>query len=250
MDGEKLRVNFFIGFFVAMTGIFLISFSGSTVLQLNPIGDLLALMTAIVWAVYSILVKKISEFGYNTIQITRRIFFYGLIFMVPVFFIFRFSWGIERFLQPVNIFNILFLGLGASALCFLTWNLAVKLLGAVKTSVYIYLVPVITVVTSVIVLSEKITWMSSLGIALTLGGLFLSEKKTWLTRNRISESLIRNLSFEGRTYCTAECLSVGLFHNLTFLEQYAIFVQIMDSAWYYYGLSLLEAGKLSTTIQV
>ena len=177
LDGEKLKVNFFIGFFVAMTGIFLISFNGSTDLRLNFLGDLLALMTAIVWAVYSILVRKISEFGYNTIQTTRKIFFYGVAFMIPVLFLFRFNWGIERFSQPVNIFNILFLGLGASALCFLTWNTAVKLLGAVKTSVYIYLVPVITVITSVIVLSEKITWTSSLGIALTLGGLFLSEKK-------------------------------------------------------------------------
>jgi len=73
--------------------------------------------------------------------------------------------------------NILFLGLCASALCFVTWNLAVRLLGAVKTSIYIYLVPVITAVTSVIVLSERITWISALGTILTLAGLFISEKK-------------------------------------------------------------------------
>ena len=177
LDGEKLKVNFFIGFFVAMTGIILISFNRSTDLRLNLTGDLLALMTAVVWAVYSILVRKISEFGGNTVQTTRRIFFYGLAFMTPVLFLFRFNWGMDRFSQPVNLFNILFLGLGASALCFLTWNSAVKLLGAVKTSVYIYLVPVVTVITSVVVLSEKITLTASLGIALTLGGLFLSEKK-------------------------------------------------------------------------
>jgi drug/metabolite transporter (DMT)-like permease len=74
--------------------------------------------------------------------------------------------------------NTLFLGLGASALCFVTWNVAVKLLGAVKTSVYIYLVPVITVVTSVLVLREAVTWVSVVGMALTVAGLFLSEKKT------------------------------------------------------------------------
>ena len=52
MKEEKLRVNFFIGFVVAMVGIFLISFNGSK-LELNPMGDLLALLAALVWACYS-----------------------------------------------------------------------------------------------------------------------------------------------------------------------------------------------------
>ena len=56
-------------------------------------------------------------------------------------------------------------------------DLAVGVLGTVKTSVYIYIVPVITVVTSVIVLKEKITWIAAIGIGLTLIGLFLSESK-------------------------------------------------------------------------
>jgi drug/metabolite transporter (DMT)-like permease len=174
---EKPSRNFYIGFCVSIVGIFLISFHGSTELQLNLKGDLLALAAAIVWALYATLSKKIGEFGYNTIQSTRRIFMYGLIFMLPALFLFRFEWGFERFAKPINLFNILFLGFGASALCFVTWNFAVKILGAVKTSVYIYLVPVITVATSVLILHEKISWMSALGMILTLAGLFLSEKK-------------------------------------------------------------------------
>lgn len=63
--------------------------------------------------------------------------------------------------------NLIYLGLGASALCFVTWNYAVGTLGAVKTSVYIYIVPVITAVASVIVLKEEITWMAAIGIGLT-----------------------------------------------------------------------------------
>jgi len=177
LDGEKPKASFFIGFITAIIGISLISFNGITVFKLNPIGDILAFSAAIVWAVYSILLKKISQFGHNTIQTTRRIFFYGLIILTPLLFLFQFEWGLERFAYPSNIFNILFLGFGASALCFATWNFAVRTLGAVKTSVYIYLVPVITVVTSVIVLSERITWMSALGTLLTLGGLFISGKK-------------------------------------------------------------------------
>ena len=173
----KLRANFFIGFVVAMIDIFLISFNGSK-LELNPVGDLLALLAAFVWACYSILTKKISSYGYHTILTTRRVFFYGILFMIPTLFMFDFHLELSRFTNPVYLFNIIFLGLGASALCFVSWNLAVKVLGAVKTSIYIYMVPVITVVTSTLILHEQITALSIIGTLLTLAGLFLSERKT------------------------------------------------------------------------
>ena len=95
--------------------------------------------------------------------------------MVPALFLFEFEVGLERFADVTYLLNILYLGLGASALCFVTWNLAVKALGAVKTSVYIYMVPVITVVTSVLVLKEPVTWVSVMGTLLAVGGLFFSE---------------------------------------------------------------------------
>lgn len=173
---EKLKANFFLGFVVAMAGIFLISFNGSR-LELNPVGDLLALLAAAVWACYAVLTRKISSFGYSTILTTRRVFFYGIVFMIPALFLFEFRLDVARFAEPVYLLNIIYLGLGASALCFVTWNFAVKVLGAVKTSVYIYMVPVITVVTSVIVLHERITWLAGAGTGLTLVGLFLSERR-------------------------------------------------------------------------
>lgn len=64
-----------------------------------------------------------------------------------------------------------------------------KILGAVKTSVYIYMVPVITVVTSILVLQEKVTGIAIFGIALTLVGLFLSEKKSLLKRKAEPEGV-------------------------------------------------------------
>ncbi|MDD4851304.1 MAG: DMT family transporter [Gemmiger sp.] len=173
---EMLRLNFFIGFAIAMVGIVLISFPGSK-LELNPKGDLLALIAAFVWACYSILTKKISSYGYPVILTTRRTFFYGLLFMMPTLFFFGFRLGLSRFTNITYLFNILYLGLGASALCFVTWNFAVNVLGAVKTSVYIYMVPVITVVTSVAILHEQITLLSGVGTVLIWIGLFLSESK-------------------------------------------------------------------------
>lgn len=171
---EKLRINFFLGVAVAMVGIFLISFNGSK-LELNPMGDLLALLAALVWACYSVLTKKISSYGYNTILTTRRVFIYGILFMIPALFLFDFELGFTRFSNPVYLLNIVYLGLGASALCFVTWNFAVKVLGAVKTSIYIYMVPVITIVTSALILKEPLTILSVIGTFLAIIGLFLLE---------------------------------------------------------------------------
>lgn len=173
---EELRPQFFVGFVVAMVGIILISFNGSK-LELNPMGDLLAVAAALVWACYSILTRKISSFGYPVVLSTRRTFFYGILFMIPALFFFDFQPDLSRFGNITYLFNILYLGLGASALCFVTWNFAVKELGAVKTSVYIYMVPVITVVTSVLLLHEQLTLLAGIGTVLTLVGLSLSEYK-------------------------------------------------------------------------
>lgn len=172
----KLRPAFFAGCIIALIGISLISFSGTT-MHLNPIGDILSVGAAIVWSFYSVLSKKIGAFGYSVIQTTRRTFFYGILFMIPALFFFDFKLDLYRFATPAYLFNIFYLGLGASAICFVTWNMAVRILGAIKTSVYIYLAPVVTAVTSVIVLHEKITFLSGLGIVLVLGGLLLSEQK-------------------------------------------------------------------------
>lgn len=171
---ERLQTNFFVGFIVAMTGIILISFNGSQ-LKLNPVGDILALAAAFVWACYSVLTKKTGSFGLPVIFTTRRTFFYGILFMIPTLFVFDFQLDMSRFTDMTNLLNILYLGIGASAFCFVTWNYAVKILGAVKTSIYIYMVPVITVITSMLVLKETVTFLSITGTILAVVGLFLSE---------------------------------------------------------------------------
>lgn len=171
---EKLRPQFFIGFAAAMLGVALISFNGSR-MELNPMGDILALLAAFVWACYAILSRKIGSFGYSVLLATRRTFFYGILFIIPALFFFDFRLGLPRFADVTCLANMIYLGLGASALCFVTWNCAVKKLGAVKTSLYIYMIPVITTAVSAVILREPITWISAVGTVLTIAGLFLSE---------------------------------------------------------------------------
>ena len=172
---EKLGLYFYAGFFVAMSGICLISFSGASELRLDPRGDILAIAAALVWAFYACLTRIMGRWGCNVIQVTRCTFGWGILFMIPFLFLFDLHWDAARFLKLENIFNLLFLGLCASAMCFTTWNIAVRILGTVRTSLYIYLVPVITVVVAALVLDERLTLMSGSGAVLTLAGLFISQ---------------------------------------------------------------------------
>ena len=175
---EQFHSNFFIGFVVSIIGIFLIGFNGNFILKLNPLGDILAILSAVVWAMYSLIMKRISTLNYNTVQLTRKVFFYGLLLLIPFLKLLDFQLDLSRFSSVPNLLNILFLGIGASALCYVTWNYAVSVLGAVKTSVYIYLIPIITIIISAIVLREKITLVAMLGVLLILFGLYLSGRKT------------------------------------------------------------------------
>lgn len=172
---EKPGPRFFLGFVAAIGGVALVSWGGSGGVALDLRGDLLSLFSAFVWGVYSILTRKFGELGYDNILCTRRVFFYGIVFMTPALLFMDFHPQLSLLAQPANLFGILYLGLGAGAACFVTWNLAVKRLGALTTSVYIYLVPLVTIVASAIVLHERMTPLSLLGMALILAGLFLSQ---------------------------------------------------------------------------
>ena len=177
LKGERLSRSFVMGFIIAITGIFLIGYNTNQVLILNPAGDLLALLAALSWAMYSTLMRKIRELHYNTIGSTRRVFFYGLVLMLPALFLMDFTPDFSKIFVPVNLVNLLFLGLFASALCFVFWNWTVGILGAVKTSLYIYIVPVVTMIAAALLLHETITPTALIGACLALAGMFLAERK-------------------------------------------------------------------------
>lgn len=173
---EKPKKGFFPGFMIAMVGISLIAYNGNFILKLNPLGDVLSILAALVWAVYSVTVKSIESSQSSLFKQTRKIFLYGLLFLLPLLPFFGFRFGVERLARLPNLLNLFFLGVIASALCFGSWNFAVRVLGPVRTSLYIYMIPVITTIASVVVLHEPITLASGIGIVLILAGMVLSER--------------------------------------------------------------------------
>ena len=171
---EGFGVRFVLGFVIALFGIALVSFAEGPA-HASPIGIALCLGAALAWAAYSLIVKRLASFGYATIPMTKRIFIWGLTFMAVTRIAIGGAFPIEALTQPTVLTNLAFLGIFASAGCFVTWGYSVKHLGATAASAYIYLQAPITVVAAVILLGEPMTGLIALGIALVLVGLCLSE---------------------------------------------------------------------------
>ncbi len=177
LSKASLHRNFILGFFVSITGVALISFNGNFVLQLNPLGDLLIILGALAWGFYSNILILIGPDELSLVQRTRKTAFYGLLFVTPLLPFLDFQWGLDRLDSFLIIGNLLFLGIGASAISFVAWGYAVKALGPVKAANYIYFNPIITVVASIIILHEPFTWVSFLGTGLIIVGLLIAERK-------------------------------------------------------------------------
>ena len=123
------------------------------------------------------LVIKIMTVRYPTVFITRKIFFYGVLTILPAFLLHPLQPDFDVLLKPVVLSNLLFLAVLASLVCYVLWNVVLKQLGTVRASNYIYLNPLVTMVASVIILHEKITWITLLGAGCIIFGVYQAEKK-------------------------------------------------------------------------
>lgn len=173
---DPLQKKILYGSFVALVGVGLVVFNGSVLLKINPLGDILTLLAATSWAFYCLLLRRLCR-SYSTLFITRKVFFYGIFSLGGYFIFFPLEIKWELLGLPVVYLNLLFLGIVASMLCYLMWNTAVRYLGASKTTNYIYIVPLITVLTSALFLSETITIASLIGACCIIGGVYMAEKQ-------------------------------------------------------------------------
>jgi drug/metabolite transporter (DMT)-like permease len=165
------------GSLLAFVGMVMVVLNGKFILHLNTLGDSLALAAAICWTFYSLILKGTSE-RYSTVFITRKVFFYGLVTMIPYFlFISPLDPDPTILSHPQVYGNLIYLGLVASLICFLVWNKVVTVLGTVRTMNLIYTQPFFTMLFSYLILSERITWMAIAGALLISIGMFFAEKK-------------------------------------------------------------------------
>lgn len=176
---KSARINTLqlLGSLLAFVGMGVVVLNGRFVLHLSPVGDALAFTACICWAIYSLLMKMVSE-RYSAAFITRKVFFYGVLTITPYYIIEPGMPAMEIFLKPAVIGNLLFLGCLASMVCFLTWNWCISKLGAVKATNWVYFNPITTMMAASLILGERITVYFLLGAACILAGMYLAERRT------------------------------------------------------------------------
>ena len=173
---EDIRLGFPLigGTILALIGMALVVFDGKG-LHLSVRGDLLAICAALCWAVYSLFMGQMSR-DYGAVTPTRKVFFYGLLTILP------FMGGMQESFSPALLSqtavwtNLLFQGLLASLICFILWNLVMDKLGNVTSTNYVYLNPVFTLLTAMALLGERMTLMAGIGCAAILLGVIWAGK--------------------------------------------------------------------------
>lgn len=173
---EHISGRQLVGTLIALVGMAVVVMNGQFVLQLSPKGDLLAFTACMCWVVYSLLMMNVSK-RYPSVFTTRKVFFYGLVTIIPYFIAYPGMPSLSVLTQPDVLLNLLFLSIVASTLCFLLWNWTLSRIGVVETTNYVYLNPLATIVFAWWLIDEPVTAWLLLGTALLLWGLYLVNKK-------------------------------------------------------------------------
>lgn len=173
---DKVTKGLIFGSVLALTGVAMVVFDGSMTLKLSPAGDLLTLLAAFSWAVYSLIIRKMTG-KYPIVFITRKVFFYGLLTILPLYLLQPRHDVMSELLENPEVWgSLLFLAVVASLGCFVLWNVVLKKLGTVRASNYIYLSPLVTLLASSLILQERMTALSMTGAACIMIGVYLAEK--------------------------------------------------------------------------
>lgn len=173
---ERLCKRQVLGCLVTFVGMALVVLNGKFVLKLSPLGDFLAFGSALVWTIYSLVIKKLNGV-YSTLFITRKVFFYGMLTSVPIMLVENSKVLWSNFALPVVSLNFLCLTVFSSLFGYLIWNKVLKQLGTVLASNYIYAIPLVTIITAVVALSERITFLGVVGAFAIVAGMVLAEMK-------------------------------------------------------------------------
>lgn len=169
------------GSVMACIGMAVVVLNGHFVLHLSPLGDTLAFCACLCWAVYSLLIKPATE-RYSALFITRKVFFYGLLTIIPYYLFvpserWIFTTSIFQFFNPSILFNLLFLGVVASMGCYVVWNWVISKLGTVVATNWVYFNPITTIIFAWWLLHEQITPWFLMGTIFILTGMYLCDKK-------------------------------------------------------------------------
>ena len=172
---ERITLLTGVGMVIAFIGSVMLALKDGLVWGDSVLGDLLAMLAALVWAVYSMALKRLNR-TYTTLFITRKLFFYGILSALPLLALEDTQINMDVLRQPAVWGNLLYLGLVCSMAAYFIWGITVKRIGAVRASNYFYLSPIISMIAAAIWFGERTNAIAYIGCVLILAGVIMAEK--------------------------------------------------------------------------
>ena len=172
---ERITLLTGVGMVIAFIGSVMLALKDGFVWGDSVLGDLLAMLAALVWAFYSMALKKLNR-TYTTLFITRKLFFYGVLSALPLLAMEETRISMDVLRQPAVWGNLLYLGLVCSMAAYFIWGITVKRIGAVRASNYFYLSPIISMIAAAIWFGERTNAIAYVGCVLILAGVIMAEK--------------------------------------------------------------------------
>ena len=176
---ERLSKFQLIGTALSLSGVAFILSKGSleTLLSFSfNKGDLIVLIAVFCWGVYSLLVKQYAGRlpGYSTFLVTIAL---GVIMLLPFTIYELMTTSVEIVWSPSTIGAIVYVGIIASIVAFLSWNNGVVALGANKASIYLNFIPLFAAIFAVLFLDEDLLIAQIIGGLAVICGVILANKK-------------------------------------------------------------------------
>ncbi len=170
--GEKITVNKGVGILLVGTGVVMLITKGrpSILLEITfAVGDLWMLSAAMIFALFSILLKRKPE-AMSILAFQFSTFILGLLFLFPFF-----AW--EYLTSPPLVFEartlgaILYLGVFASLTAFFLWNNAIQTVGPARAGMIYYTLPLFSGILAHFILGEAIGALHLYSAVLIVSGI-------------------------------------------------------------------------------
>jgi RarD protein len=170
---EKITLVQLTGIIISFIGLLLLVSKGDFV-SINLItnkGDLLVLISAGTWAIYSIVGKKIT-LNYSPLMTIIYLFLIMSVYIAP------FTINNENISAVIHLsfsawLAIIFLGIFCSAVAYVLWAEAMNEMPAAKVGVFLYFQPFITFFAAWILLNEHVTFLTMVSGIIIVGGVML-----------------------------------------------------------------------------
>ncbi len=157
------------GVLLGFAGAVLVILNGSLSLSLSSIGDILIIFSAICWAIYSILGKKMLK-NYDAFSLTTYAFIIGTILFIP--FIYKDIWRLE--ISFTEWLIILYLSLICSVFAYVAWYYVLEKANATEVAIFLNLIPVFAMIMAHFILGEKITPYTLIGAVFIIYAIYLA----------------------------------------------------------------------------